>query len=444
MKKNLFIFLFIYYLCNTLIGQPLPLNNFSNTSTHLLYNIGSGWESLSLFGPIRLKVNNDDQRNFKYSININSQINFYKNINSYPYLESYFILNFKNNYYAYSRPRLYKSKNGGSINFESNRSNIFDSGVGYENDWVLIQYSRGKQSWGTGNNIQLSLSENSENYDYLLLGSDYGKIRVRYIYGFLEKIDNNINRYITARGIEWTNKKSFLLGFSETVIYSGKNRLPDLGYLNPIGSHLEIELNNRLNTIGVESANAVWQLHFDCFFKKKFRVSLNYLIDEFVIDSKIQIGKEHGKAFSSKIAYSPISSKVKLVTLYCNFIYVGTPTFRHRKGTNNFIQNGKPLGWPYGSDGREINFGINYFNKNNLILCLSHGYYQIGEESLVNNIFDTYSDYLKGPFPSGVVKSNYFFNFDISYIVKNKYSIYSGVQYSKKSKNFDFGVSYDF
>ena len=34
------------------------------------------------------------------------------------------------------------------------------------------------------------------------------------------------------------------IGFSETVIYSGENRSIDIGYLNPMSSHLEIELNN--------------------------------------------------------------------------------------------------------------------------------------------------------------------------------------------------------
>ena len=75
---------------------------------------------------------------------------------------------------------------------------------------------------GIWNDIQLALSEKSNTYDYFLLGSDYGNIRVRFIYGFLENVKTNINRYITARGFEWTNKKSLVIGFSETVIYSEK------------------------------------------------------------------------------------------------------------------------------------------------------------------------------------------------------------------------------
>ena len=38
----------------------------------------------------------------------------------------------------------------------------------------------------------------------------------------LENVRKNINRYITARGFEWTNQKTLIIGFSETVIGSGK------------------------------------------------------------------------------------------------------------------------------------------------------------------------------------------------------------------------------
>ena len=51
-----------------------------------------------------------------------------------------------------------------------------------------------------------------------------------------------------------------------------------MGYLNPISSHLEIELNNRLNIIGDNNSNAVWQAHLDYLMMKNLRISLNYLL----------------------------------------------------------------------------------------------------------------------------------------------------------------------
>ena len=138
-----------------------------------------------------------------------------------------------------------------------------------------------------------------------MLGSNYGKIKVKYIHGFLESNTENINRYVTAKGIEYTNKKTFLLSFSEIIIYSGYNRPIDIAYLNPISTHLEIELNNRLNNVGTDNSNAVWQISIDKLFKNKIRFSFNYLYDEFVIDEvEKKRGKENGKALSSKIVYT--------------------------------------------------------------------------------------------------------------------------------------------
>ena len=94
---------------------------------------------------------------------------------------------------------------------------------------------------------------------------------------------------------------------------------------------------------------------------KDIRFSFNYLYDELVLDPDIEIGKENGKAFSSRLAYSPTISSNYLLTFYFSIINVGTPTFRHGIGTNNFTQIGRPLGWTRGSDGQEIRIGLNYF-----------------------------------------------------------------------------------
>ena len=80
------------------------------------------------------------------------------------------------------------------------------------------------------------------------------------------------------------------------MIYSGEGRSLDIGYLNPIGSHLEIELNNRLNVISTFNANAVWQIHVDYLLLKNIRISFNLLYDEFVFDPDLEINKVTGKA----------------------------------------------------------------------------------------------------------------------------------------------------
>ena len=95
-----------------------------------------------------------------------------------------------------------------------------------------------------------------------------------------------------------------LIGLSETIIYSGYNRGVDIGYINPIASHLEVELNDRLSVLGNENANAVWQAHLDYLIRKEIRLSANFLFDEFVFDRSIEFGKEHGYAYSIRVSYS--------------------------------------------------------------------------------------------------------------------------------------------
>ena len=156
----------------------------------------------------------------------------------------------------------------------------------------------GSKSW-----YRIISYEKSESYNYSLLGLDFNKIRVKYLHGYLEKDSINFNRFLTARGIELTDKKSIIFGISEIVIYSGLNRHLDFSYLNPMSSHLEIELNDRTNMIGTGNGNGIWQLSFDYFSKYNIRLSLNYLIDEFVLDKEqILEGKSDGSGYSFKIA----------------------------------------------------------------------------------------------------------------------------------------------
>ena len=65
---------------------------------------------------------------------------------------------------------------------------------------------------------------------------------MRYANGFLEADSFSVNRYISYRALEYTNLSSFIFSLSEAVIYSGINRSIDFSYLNPMSTHLEIEL----------------------------------------------------------------------------------------------------------------------------------------------------------------------------------------------------------
>ena len=77
-------------------------------------------------------------------------------------------------------------------------------------------------------------------------------------------------------------------------------------------------------------------------------------------------------------------------------------------GTNNFVQNGKPLGWYRGSDGQEIIIGINYFNNNNLISNISTGLSRVVKKLLLIEYLNPIQIILKVLFLVGRCKKTYY------------------------------------
>ena len=429
-----------------IFSQIIPKDDFSFQISKLLYDAGKEWHSLTNFGPVGLEGYKEKGKKKEKNIEPLNYINWRAGLdvqgNSFS-LHNYTNLTYKN-YYSFFNPRIIigqekvERPNKGTqlINPWSEQA-----GIGFKNIWATLQIGKGRESWGAGDGIQLALSEESEPYDYFLLASDYGNIRVRYIHGFLERVQTNINRYITARGFEWTNKKSIIIGFSETVIYSGENRSFEIGYLNPISSHLEIELNKRMNYNQGNDANAVWQFHLEYLINKSFRLSINYLFDEFVLDPNIEIGKEHGKAFSHRLSYTiPLPNDYQF-TFYSSFVHVGTPTFRHVSGINNFVQNNRPLGWYRGSDAQELCIGVNYFNYKNFIFNIFSGILHQGNETITRRVFEPYSDYIRGAFPSGEVVKNYFSGTSIIYNLKENYIISATFNQFKGSGVFEIKIN---
>ena len=223
------ILIIVWYLImlTVLDAQPIPNEFFQFKSQKLLYDAGENWETLTLFGPIRYQHVNASKKLGADSLYIKARAGVYSKNNGVA-VYGFGHFTYQKYFYGYLYPRIVNDPNtfqrysgiprdisrGG---FNSGETDL--SGIGFQNSWVTLQVGRGRESWGAGNDIQLALSEDSPAYDYAMLGSDYGNFRVKYVHGFLESTRGGINRYITARGMEWTNKKSFIIFF-----YTGMNK----------------------------------------------------------------------------------------------------------------------------------------------------------------------------------------------------------------------------
>ncbi len=419
-----------------------------------MFDFGENWSDNTTFGPVRMSFNS--MMSDKLLINSRIGLSVYNNKRSV-YGYAHFRYNDYFHGYLYPRivsdPKLFRGYSGVVMErkragFSSGETDL--SGICFQNRWMIIQFGRGRQSWGAGNDIQLALSESSNSYDYGMMDLDFGRLKVRYFHGFLESDSISTNRYISGRGIEWNNNKNIILGLSEIVIYSGINRSLDIAYLNPISTHLEVELNKRQNEPKNDSGNGVWQFSLDFKPANRIRLSFNYLIDEFVLDrSQSQNDKDSGKALSIRTVYKSNINDQHLISYYFSFIHVGTNTFRHEDGKNNFVQRERPLGWEFGSDARDYNLGLQLYSWGKIIVLSKIGRREVGENNLTYNLYAPYQNYQKTSFPSGNVNEIDYVTSQLQFQIQENIILESKLDYSISNlsgKNLEasIGVNYFF
>ncbi len=441
---------------NKILSQDIPKSFYSKISYDLKLDAGKEWIHNSSLGEITWQNINEQAKNLDYGfvehrlgIKLNNDQN--KNLFS-PYFYGRMII--RKNYYIYLYSRATNKITDYDINgfsgkkLERSRFGLVAAetdaaGVGFKNDWLHLQYGRGREVFGPVNQINLVMNESSPSFDYGLIGFYHKKFRSRYFHGFLENIDG-VNRYINGRGIEYNNRNDFLISFSEIIIYSGLNRPIDFTYLNPIASHLELEFNDRQNLSNTGAGNAVWLLSFDHFFNSKFRITGNFLIDEFILDKEeYDTGKRNGLAYSFRI-FRPLNKQKYQYGYGLYYVNIGSKVFRHENGNNNFVSRGLPLGWTYGSNGLEIGFDGHFFDLSNFIVKIKYGKRIIGGDSIIIDPYKEYEEYnSKNTISNSIYESN-FINAELNYWFNKKNRFISRLEIlsninSKLDANFIIG-----
>ena len=195
-------------------------------------------------------------------------------------------------------------------------------------------------------------------------------------------------------------------------------------------------MNNRLNVYGTSSSNAVWQIHMDMLLKKRSRISINYLLDELVIDPTIEIGKENGSALSFRYSFCTVFKNKNLFNITFSYVNVGTPTFRHGQGMNNFVNKNYPLGWYGGSDSENFEIGLNYLDEKKILVGMYFKNLRFGEESIFKRPYEPYKDYIKDKFPSGKVTRVNSMNFNLLFKTKLNLDVMVDYEITLENKKY--------
>jgi hypothetical protein len=423
-----FVFLYmrvIFFIFQFLFAKDFSESFYIHNYKNISFDRGINWDSITSLNAVNTDYvygNSPIYKNY-FTVVTNGNSFHLRNLKYIKYKKNFY-------FYIYPESRYLIDTNKKKISFQ-----IKSNGFGFKNKWFFAQIGKGKEDWGAGEDISLILSKKSKPYNYLMIGSDYGKIRVKYFHSFLERIDD-VNRYLVGRIFEWTNKKSLILSFSEVIIYSGVNRQFDLAYLNPISSHLEIDSNNRSN-IGsaIRGANAVWQFSIDWIYKNKLRLSGNFIVDEYELDKKeINNGGGHRTGISTRLSYNFVNNNIHYLNFYLAQIQIDELTFRHASGYNNFTFNNNPLGWEHGSDANESTFGLKYSYNGKIISNLLVGKRRSGIDRLLENPYDENKKYNNGAlniYPIDVK----FFSFIFDYKLRDNF--YPRFKFKLIENNFD-------
>ena len=113
----------------------------------LLFDAGKDWESLTTFSPIRNQPKFSKVLKKKSSI---IQSKGYAELNiftGYRLLSAFSHLRYNNQYYVYLHPTFIIDKNQTEYHYEGNfqplNNKESSSGIGFENDWVVLQIGKG-------------------------------------------------------------------------------------------------------------------------------------------------------------------------------------------------------------------------------------------------------------------------------------------------------------
>ena len=127
-----------------------------------------------------------------------------------------------------------------------------------------------------------------------------------------------------------------------------------------------------------------------------------------------------------------VTKKMSLV-FYSDITIIGTHTFRHARGYNNFVQANKPLGSNLGSDCIENKLGITYLASGKFLTIFNFGQLKIGENSITESPYIPYTDYTIVPFPSGNYQRVIFLSQRFQYLFNSIYNLTFEIRHENKS-----------
>jgi hypothetical protein len=278
--------------------------------------------------------------------------------------------------------------------------------------YFKLLLGRERLAWGQKNSGQLILSQNAFPLDLVKIQGGWGIFQGTAFFSILDPLaikDSSetiyVKRYLSGHRVSLDLFSVAQLGFSETVIYGGKDRFLEAYYLIPLFWYHGAQLNQGRDD------NTFFSLDFNLRPKKGMLLYGEFLIDDLQIEKKTQGDRE-----PNELGYWGGLSLLDLfgfkgVGLNLEYARINNWTFNQKEEQNRYLHEKKLLGNPLGSDADNLSFSLSAWLKKGLKSKITYQLERHGEgrvDSPWNEPWTLTEGEYKEKFPSGVVeKLNY-------------------------------------
>lgn len=276
--------------------------------------------------------------------------------------------------------------------------------------------------WGQSRLSPLILSSHSPPMDMLKLQGEWGFFKLSSFFAQLDPLEfsdsiatSKIRRYLSAHRFSFKLKDLLELGFSETVVYGGKNRWFELYYLNPLLWFHGSQLNED------EDDNTFIGLDFNFTPLRKLLFYGELLVDDLQIEKKSASDKEPdelGFCIGLRLAdfLGLDGSEFNL-----EYLRINNWTYNQKYPWNRYIHKYKIIGNPFGPDTDDLFLSISGYPTKSLEAKISCEIMRKGEGK-ATSLWDEpwlYTEDYNEKFPSGIVEKTDKFQLSLNYNYKN-------------------------
>lgn len=287
----------------------------------------------------------------------------------------------------------------------------------YSFKYGFARIGRINRNWGPFGDRSLVLSKNPYSYDALEFGLHSSIFEFRHMFAAfpdntvtLDWDTDLVSRYLTAHSLNFMLGRFGSIGLTETVVFSRKNGIPDLQYVNPISIYFTTNTNGE--GIGNLMEAVQWRLHP---FTDKITLLGQVIFDDIQIDNNGPQDQEPNHwggdfgVFWTNFLPNHLPHVLSLEYRYCSrWLYTVADLSSGRGERYTYL--GKSLGM-VSNDNDSLNLSFSIAGKNYWTGCAGFFFSRQGENSVSSRWNDTlypgslgYRD--EPRFPSGTAQTS--------------------------------------